>query len=125
MSFLKQHKNDILLIAFVLVLAFGIWVFTLLTRQSGGEVVVSINGDEVLRLPLDEDAEILLGEGEHTNLLVIESGEAAVTEASCPDHVCVNQGKISFNGQTIVCLPNKLVVSIQGGAESDMDGIAG
>lgn len=125
MSFMKKHKNDILLIAIVLVLALGVWAFTLLTRESGGEAVVSINGEEVMRLPLDQDTEILLGEGEHTNLLVIEDGQAAVAEASCPDHVCINQGWIGFNGQSIVCLPNKLVVSVEGGADPEFDGIAG
>lgn len=125
MSFIKKHKNDILLIAIVLVLALGIWAYTLLTRQSGGEAVVSINGEEVLRLPLNKDTRVTLGEGEHTNVLVIEKGEAAVIEASCPDHVCIDQGRVRFSGQSIVCLPNKLVVSIEGGADPAVDGVAG
>lgn len=125
MSFLKNHKNDILLIAIVLVLALGVWVFTVLTQEAGGEAVVRINGEEIMRLPLSRDAEIVLGEGEHTNLLLIENGEACVIQASCPDHVCINQGRIGFEGQSIVCLPNKLVVSIEGGAEAEIDGIAG
>lgn len=125
MIFLKKHKNDILLIAIVLVLALGVWIFTLMTREAGGEAVVSINGEEIMRLPLGRNTEIMLGEGEHTNLLIIENGEAAVVEASCPDHVCINQGRIGFNGQSIVCLPNKLVVTIEGGADTEIDGMAG
>ena len=78
-----------------------------------------------MRLPLSRDAEILLGEGAHSNLLVIEGGKAAVTEASCPDHVCVEQGWVGYTGQAIVCLPNKLVVSIEGAAAPELDGIAG
>ena len=120
MSFIKKHKNDILLIAIVLVLALGIWCYTLLSRQSGGEAVVSINGEEVLRLPLNKDTSITLGEGEHINVLVIENGKAAVTEASCPDHVCIDQGWVSYSGQSIVCLPNKLVIVFVGETEVDM-----
>ena len=125
MSLVKKHKNDILLIAAVLALALGVWIFTSLTREAGAEVVVSISGEEVMRLPLGEDTELVIGGGEHTNTLVISGGEAWVSEASCPDHVCINQGKVSLNGQTIVCLPNKLVVSIAGGESGDIDGIAG
>lgn len=125
MSFLKKHKNDILLIAIVLVLALGVWIYTLLIRQSGGEAVVSINGEEIMRLPLNKDTSITLGEGAHTNVLVIENGKAAVTEASCPDHVCIDQGWVGYSGQSIVCLPNKLVVSIEGGTDPDVDGVAG
>lgn len=125
MSFVKKHKNDILLIAGVLVLALGVWIFTSLTREAGAEVVLSIDGEEVMRLPLGEDRELVIGEGEHTNTLVIENGEAWVSAASCPDHVCINQGRVSLDGQTIVCLPNKLVVSVTGGEASGIDGIAG
>lgn len=125
MSFVRKHKNDILLIAAVLVLALGVWIFTALTREAGAEVIISIDGEEVMRLPLGEDRELVIGEGEHTNTLVIEKGEAWVSQASCPDHVCITQGRVSLSGQTIVCLPNKLVVSIAGGEASDIDGIAG
>lgn len=125
MEIIKEHKNDILLILAVLILAGGIWLYTFLSRETGAEVVVSVAGEELCRMPLSEDTEKLIGEGETTNLLVISDGKAAITEATCPDHVCVNTGEISFNGQTIVCLPHKLVVGIEGGTESELDGIAG
>jgi len=125
MEMLKKHKNDILLVLVLLILAGGIWLYTYLSRETGAEVVVSVAGEEICRMPLSEDAEKLIGEGDKTNLLVISGGRAAITEAGCPDHVCVNSGEISFNGQTIVCLPHKLVVSIEGGENNELDGIAG
>lgn len=125
MTFLKKHKNDILLIAAVLVIAGGVWLYTFLTRTQGGEAVVSIDGEEVMRLPLDVDSVTELGEGEHTNLLVISGGAASVTEASCPDHLCVRQGEARYDGETIVCLPNKLVVTITGGGEPEVDAAVG
>ncbi len=125
MEKIKKHKNDILFIIAVLILAGGIWLYTFLSRETGAEVVVSVAGEELYRMPLSEDAEKLIGEGEKTNLLVISDSKAAITEAACPDHVCVNTGEISFNGQTIVCLPHKLVVSIEGGTGTELDGIAG
>lgn len=125
MEIIKKHKNDILFILVLLVLAGGIWLYTYLSRESGADVVVSLAGEELCRLPLGEDAEMLIGEEGRTNLLVISDGEAAIVEASCPDHVCVKSGKVSFGGQTIVCLPHKLVVSIEGGEDGDFDGVAG
>jgi len=47
----------------------------------------------------------------------IEGGEAYLKEADCPDGLCVGMGKISRSGQSIICLPHKVVVDIVGGDE--------
>jgi len=47
------------------------------------------------------------------NVLVIENGEASIKSATCPDKICVSHRKISKSGETIVCLPNKVVVEIE------------
>lgn len=124
MGFIRRHKNDILLITALLVLALGAWAFTLMARQSGGEAVVTVNGEEAARLPLSRDTALTIGEGEHTNTVAVENGEVLVTEASCPDHICIRQGRISYDGQTIICLPNRLVVTVVG-ADSGPDAVAG
>ena len=124
MEFIKKHKNDILLVLALLILGGGLWLYSTLTRETGAEVVVSVDGAELCRLPLSESMEMMIGEGEKQNLLIISDGEAYIAEASCPDHVCVKSGSVSFSGQTIVCLPNKVVVSIAGGGDSDLDGVA-
>lgn len=118
---MKLKKADIILILILALVAAAAGIFMLASRHAGGEVVVTIDGVETMRLPLDEDTEVLLGEGEDTNLLVIKDGHAAITEASCPDCVCVRTGEIQYAGQTIVCLPHKLVVSIEGGQAGEAD----
>lgn len=125
MGLFKKYKNDILLILAVLLLAGGAWLYTTLNRETGAEVVVSVAGEELCRLPLSADTELEIGEGEKRNLLVISDGEARISEASCPDHVCVKRGRVSFDGQSIVCLPNKVVVSIVGGETDGLDGVSG
>ncbi len=125
MTFIKKHKNDILLILAVLVLAGGFWLYTSFGRSVGAEVIVSVGGEELYRLPLNEDTRMTIAEGDKYNILVIDRGEAWMEDASCPDHVCVNSGKVSLEGQTIVCLPNKTVISIHGGEKSGLDGVAG
>ena len=121
MNFLKKHRYDMILIAVLLVLSAGIWLYSIAARQEGGYAQVAIDGEIVMELPLNKNTSVILGQGEHSDTLIIENGQAYVSEASCPDHVCIRQGKVSYNGQTIVCLPNKLVVTIRGGEQAETD----
>ena len=124
-SRLKTHRNDLLLVAVLLLLGGALALFLWLTRQAGGTVTVQIDGEVVLELPLDKDTELVLGEGEHTNTLVIQGGTAQVVAASCPDQICVRQGAVRYAGESIVCLPHRLVVTVEGGPPPDIDGTAG
>lgn len=121
MDWLKTHKNDVVLTAALLILGGGLALFLLFTRQEGGTVLVQTDGETVMELSLDRDTRVVLGEEGHTNTLVIENGTARVVEASCPDQICVNHGAIRYAGESIVCLPHRLVVSIEGGQESGID----
>lgn len=126
MNWLNTHKNDVLLIAALLMLGGALALFLYATKQDGGMVRVQVDGCTELELPLGEDTRILLGEGgKFTNLLVIENGAARILEANCPDQICVNHGAIRYAGESIVCLPHRLIVTIEGGAGNDIDGMAG
>ncbi|MCR5482051.1 MAG: NusG domain II-containing protein [Clostridia bacterium] len=112
-----MRKADIVLIAAFIIIAAISGILLMLFRSDGAYAVVTIDGEKVMSLPLDEDTKVLIGEGEKTNLLVIKDGKASIKEASCPDHICVRTGEICHEGETIVCLPHRLVVSISGGDE--------
>ena len=121
MNFIRRHKNDALLILAVLLLAGGIRLWTRLTRQEGGSVTVTVDGETVAVFPLDTDRTwTWTGEG-GTNTLVIAAGAARVTEADCPDRLCVQQGAIRYDGESIVCLPHRFVVTVTGGAANGVD----
>lgn len=108
----KKARYDILLIAvllFISALALGIM---LLSRTEGERVVVEINGTQAAQYSLSVNGEYPLNGG--TNILVIENGEAYLRYADCPDKVCVNTGRIKYEGQTIVCLPNKIAITVRG-----------
>ena len=124
-SWLRSHRNDILLAAVLLLLGGALALFLRLTRQAGGTVSVQMAGKVVMELPLDEDRSLVLGEGEHTNTLIIKDGKARVAEATCPDGLCVGQGTVQYAGESIVCLPHRLVITVQGGAGSGIDGSTG
>ena len=121
MTFLKKHKNDILLILAVLLVACGLLIYRAVSRTDGSRVEVTVDGELLMTLPLDKDTSVVIGEGDHTNTLVIRDGEAFVTAASCPDHICKDRGAIRYDGETIVCLPNRMVVAVVGGENSGMD----
>ena len=59
-----------------------------------------------------------------TNHLMIKDGQADMTEAECPDQICVEHKSISKNKETIVCLPNKVIVEIVGGEDTELDAVA-
>ena len=105
----------------LLVLGGALALFLYVTRQAGGYVSVQVGGETLMELPLSEDTRIVLGEGEHTNTLVIKDGSAQMIEAGCPDQICVTQGVIRYKGESIVCLPHKLVVTVEGGRPNDVD----
>jgi len=84
--------------------------------QSGmsSYVEISIDGRIIEKLDLSQDTEIIVeGYQNGTNHLIIENGEAWIEDASCPDKVCIHQGKISKNSEMIVCLPNLMIAQIR------------
>lgn len=121
----KTRKNDIILIAVLAVIALASYAgigFYQGANTKNGVAVVTIDGGEYGRYPLavDTTEEIELPDGSY-NVLEIKDGEADITDASCPDGICVNHRAVSKQGQSIVCLPNKVVVEIENGEESDID----
>lgn len=83
-------------------------------RDGGKEVAVYRDGAEEARFDLSGSEDIVLkGKDGQENELVIEDGKAYLRHATCPDKICVKQGEISAEGETIVCLPHKLVVAIE------------
>ena len=56
--------------------------------------------------------------------VMIKNGKAKMTDADCPDQLCVHQKAASKNHESIICLPNKVVVEVDGSEESEFDAVA-
>lgn len=105
-----MKKNDYQLIVVVAAAAALLFlVFAKVWNGSASMAEVSVNGKKIGRYRLSEDQEI---EIRGKNLLVIRDGKADMTEADCPDKLCVRQKPISKQGESIVCLPNKVIVTV-------------
>ena len=88
-----------------------------------GEAVVLVEGKEYGRYPLAKDAVIEISGLCGVNVLTILNGEAYMSEAVCPDKVCMDFGKIHYNTQMIVCRPGGIVVVIGNGDTSELDAV--
>lgn len=122
----KLRRNDLILILVSLIVAVFLLLVMNITKSEGGYATVVINGIETQSYPLNENISVRLSNDETKgyNVLVIEDGYASIIEANCPDKLCVRQRKIKYNGQTLVCLPNKTTVKIVSNTNSDTDFIS-
>ena len=109
----KIKANDILLIGAILLAALAGAVIMLLTRSEGDSVTVTVDGKLFAEYSLSENRTVEIKNGEGFNILVIENGRAYVHEASCPDGICSSHRPISYSGQSIICLPNKVVIEVK------------
>lgn len=121
----KLNKNDILLIIVVIFLSVCALIgYRLFYHQSGSFVQVTVDGKVYKELPLDKDNVIIIEGKGGTNKLSIHNGYADMTDADCPDKLCVKQKKIHYNGESLICLPHKVVVTVISDKENQLDGIA-
>lgn len=122
---MKKRKNDlILIIALLVVSLLAYLVINFFIKKDGNYVIVTVDGQEVYKLDLNKEQEVTIHGTNGDDVLVISNGKASMVEASCPDQLCVHQKSISKNGETIVCLPNKIVVEVVSDESNDVDAIS-
>ncbi|MCR2020112.1 NusG domain II-containing protein [Blautia pseudococcoides] len=117
---MKMKKRDIGLIGIVLLIAFLCWLIPYIRGQftyKEAQLRITVDGEEYGVYSLEEDQVIHIGD---TNVCVIKDGYVSMTEADCPDHLCMKQKRISKEGGTIVCLPNRVVLEITGDESLDV-----
>ena len=110
----KKRRTDLIVIASLLLLALALYLVLGATR---------LDGAETERHALSQDGTYPLNGG--SNILVIAGGQAWLSEANCPDLLCVRQGKVHYTGQSIICLPNRLSVTVEGGESDGVDFVVG
>lgn len=112
---ISRLRNDVLLIAALLLLsAVGI-VYLFVFRPGGDTVKVTVDGElyGIYSLSEPRTEEIRGGEdGGQINRLIIRDGKAYMESATCPDGICVSHRPIFRNGESIICLPNRVVVTV-------------
>ena len=109
------QKRDFILIAIIIVIAVvSSLLIAFAQRDAGATVRIIIDGELYGEYSLSEEQSIAIdGELGH-NRLVIEDGSAYMAGADCPDKYCMDYKPIAKGGETIICLPHKLVVEVTG-----------
>ena len=113
-------KADFLAVGIVAVIAIlvSIIFWTKVGSEEGSMVSVYQDGTLIKEVSLDSDTEFVI-EGEYENVVTIKDGKAGITESDCPGTDCVHSGWIHEAGRSIVCLPNRVELRIQGTSEVD------
>ena len=118
-----KKRNDIILIICVVVAAVICFAaYKLYFHNSGKFVTVIVIGKITASYPIDTDITVTVeGINGGKYILKISEGTADMIDADCPDQTCVKKHSIKYEGETIVCLPHKVVISIDNSANTDED----
>ena len=115
-----MKKKEILIIIMIIITALLIWFLNnlLKSNKDNSYLLVTINGDTYKEIPLNSNTNtgpITIDTPSGFNIFTVENGVVNMTDANCPDLVCVHTAPASEAGQMIVCLPHKVVLEIRKG----------
>ena len=108
-------RNDMILIVTLLIASALAIVYLFVFRKGGNVVKVTVDGQNYGTYSLYQNIseDIITGEnGENLNRFVISEGKVYMEKASCPDGICVAHRAVFRDGESIVCLPNRVVVTV-------------
>lgn len=110
--------GDKFVIVFIIVsLLFGIFINYVLRRTQEKQLVILSDGEIFMKVPISDHTNlgpILVTSREGFLYVVVNEGKVKVIESTCKDKLCIKQGEISKVGESIVCLPNRISISIVG-----------
>ncbi|MBR4768541.1 MAG: NusG domain II-containing protein [Lachnospiraceae bacterium] len=109
----RKLKNDVLLIGGLLTVSLAVFFMFRVFQRPGAYVEIRSGNEIVTVLPLSRNETRVVNSTLGTNTVVITDGSVSVTEADCRDHICIKRGPVKNVGETIVCLPHKLVLTIR------------
>ena len=117
-------KNDVMFLSLLAVVCFWVCVFVYTGNvKKGAYLTITVDGEKYGTYSLLEEQTIFVG-NPAINRIVIENGKAKMLEAECPDQLCVKQKEIVYDKESIICLPNKVVVTVTSGMQSELDAVA-
>ncbi len=114
-------KRDIVLAAVLLILGIVGVLIVKYGLKTGSTADVYIDDKLVQTLDMSVDDEYTFQTDKGSNTVEVRDGAVSMKLADCPDKVCVQMGAKNRNGETITCLPHKLVIEVHGGQEQEVD----
>ena len=118
------NKADIMLLVFFVVITLAAWIYLAVSETAGTKVTIQKDGELYGTYSLFEDTTITIEDNDEINVVVIKDGVVYMEPASCHNQVCVEHSSISTSGESIICLPNRVIVKIDGDGGDNYDAIA-
>ena len=120
-----MKRGDIVVLILSLLLCAAPLLMLLPAPSTPTRAVVRQNGAVLCILPLETDTEkeIFAPDGSGFNRIRVQSGAVSIADADCPDRTCVRMGAISRAGETLVCLPHRLTITLESTADSTLDAV--
>ena len=115
----SRFRNDVILICVLLFVSLLGMLYLFVFREGGDTVKITVDGELYGIYSLTEEVTEEIRTGEGYNRLVIHEGRAYMESANCPDGICVEHRPIFRSGESIVCLPNRVVISVIADNDSD------
>lgn len=117
------NKADIVLFIVLVLLGLGLSAWSFVSGGAGQKAIVTVDGQPYGSYSLFENQTIEIRQNHHLNKITIKDGTVQMTYSDCRNQVCVKDGSVSMANQSIVCLPNKVMVEITGG-EGELDAVS-
>ena len=122
---LKSRKKEIIAVLILVLIAVVSFVcIRFFVEGEGKYVKVYVNEKLTKTFDLTKDREYFIETKFGYNLLIIKNERARILDADCPNKICVNKGYISKNGESIICLPHHVVVTVESSEDNNVDAIA-
>ncbi|MCI8363453.1 MAG: NusG domain II-containing protein [Eubacterium sp.] len=125
---MNLQKTDIIFLSILFSAGLLLAVLIYFPRTSVGTYVeIRVDGEKTAAYSLSTDRRETLHTASGENTIMIQNGTVSMAAADCPDRVCVSMRRISRSGETIVCLPHKLVLEIKnsGNEAAPLDAVTG
>jgi len=117
--FVKKDILIFIILAVFLSVLFGGVLY--IYNKKGDDAYIYSDGELIKIMPLNTNDEFLYEYDGHYNIIIVENGYIYVKESDCDDKVCIIKGKINKVGDSIICLPHKLVITIKGEGDNPAD----
>ena len=118
----RLEEKDIVLMIIILVVADRVLLHRIIGEKKRRFTYCKGEWKDEGVYSLADDQEIVLNNG--SNVLKIKNGEADMIRADCPDQLCVKQKAVSKNKESIICLPNKIIVEVDSHKNSQYDAVS-
>lgn len=107
-----KKRDFILIFSVLLITAVTFGINYVVNMKNGNNIEIYVDNKLYKTYSIDDEEEIRIENKGEYNIVKIHDNGVEITQASCPDKVCVHAGFIKKPSQSIVCLPNKVHIKI-------------